>query len=548
MNLSKPRSVNFFVTVFSLTGLLLLTIIGLNMFREISIVETQFSSSHAEAANNEFQRGVDTVVSKAKEVIDRVSTWDESSQQLSDPTYYRFWRERRLQTAQFIPDYIDVMELYDKDGKALLEPREKLMPLIIPDKRNEIVFENNQPWLCLFKPIYRHQTSKEIFGYVGIKINLLPALLKLNVFTHLDAASLRFNAPHKLNISPDQITEHVTLKELHSEELDQLKYITYKTFAYIVVLVIFIIILLYWLIIVLFAKPLVKLNKHIDSIKRLPIDAKIEQDLADFPLDEFNNFTQSLQQYQLKLNITQNDLHKLNNDLEQRVIERTSELESKNKELEAFSYSVSHDLRSPLRSIDGFSQMLYQDYYDELGDEGKDYINRIRSNTQRMADLIDDLLNLARISRVELRVTRVNLSEKAVKRIEQLKEQNPERQVTTRVQDNLHAYGDESLISILLNNLIDNAWKYSAKTSNAVIELGSNMENDEEVFFIKDNGIGFDMKYVNKIFEVFHRLHNDEYEGTGIGLATVRRIVLRHGGRIWVEATPNEGSCFYFTL
>ena len=392
MSLSKPHSVNFFITVFSLTGFLLLAIIGLNMFREISIVETEFLTSHTESANNEFRRGVDTVVSNAKEVINKISIWDETSQQLSDPTYYRFWRQRRLQAIQFVPDYVDVIELYNSNGESLLDSPEKLMPNIVPEKDIEIVFENNNPWLCLFKPIFRHENSKEIFGYVGIKINLLPALLKLNVFSHLDATSLRFDATQKLKINPDTLINYTTINALHSDELDQLKYITYKTFAYIVALVVFIILLLYWLIIVLFAKPLIQLNKHIDSIKRLPIDAKVNQEIENFPLDEFNNFTQSLQQYQLKLNITQNDLQKLNNDLEQRVIERTSELESKNKELEAFSYSVSHDLRSPLRSIDGFSQMLYQDYYDQLDDEGRDYINRIRTNTHRMAELIDDLL------------------------------------------------------------------------------------------------------------------------------------------------------------
>ncbi len=242
-------------------------------------------------------------------------------------------------------------------------------------------------------------------------------------------------------------------------------------------------------------------------------------------------------------------LRRLNEQLEQRVAERTIQLEAANRELEAFSYSVSHDLRAPLRGIDGFSQALLEDYADTLDDQGRDYLRRVRSATQRMAGLIDDLLNLSRITRSELRREEVDLSAQAHSVVEQLRQAQPERQVEFHIADGLTAQGDSRLLRIALENLIGNAWKFTGKTADAMIEFGLTRDGDEDIYFVRDNGAGFDMAYAGKLFGAFQRLHDvREFEGTGIGLATVQRIIRRHGGRVWAEGEPGRGATFHFTL
>jgi len=544
----KPHSVNYFVSIISLTGLLLLTLIGINMVSEIRNVEQAFVQTHLDSANNELQRGINTVVSKANEIADKLANWDETSQQLSDPTYYRFWRQRRVHAVQFIPGYVKAIELYVEGGTALQDPRDNMMPDRVPNQIHFFVFEDKRPWLCIFKPIMLHQNSNEIFGYVGLKLDFLSALHELNLFSHLDSSSISFNIPASLRVSSENIINHVHGEELHYKELDQLKNVIYETFAYIVALVLAILFVLYWLIMTFFAKPLITLNKHVESIKHFPANNALPNDTLNFSVNEINNFARSLQDYQLRLNLTQENLQELNSSLEQRVNDRTAELQIINRELEAFSYSVSHDLRAPLRSIDGFSLALLEDYRDQLDEEGKDHLRRVRDNTQHMAVLIDDLLNLARISRIEMKKSLINLSEIAQDKFKQLQEQQPELSVKTIVADNLHVEGDEQLLTTMLNNLLGNAWKYSSKSHNPVIEFGREDQEEGAVYYVKDNGAGFDMKYVDKIFEVFQRLHGSDFEGTGIGLATVSRIIKRHGGRIWAEAEPNKGSCFYFTL
>ncbi len=255
-------------------------------------------------------------------------------------------------------------------------------------------------------------------------------------------------------------------------------------------------------------------------------------------------------------NISEQQAHEariiaINSALEQRVAERTAELQSLNKELEAFSYSVSHDLRAPLRSIDGFSKAILEDYYHQLDEEGKDFLNRIRNSTQHMGQLIDDLLNLSRVSRAELRKQNVEISNLVLELMHEqtLKHKQAGREVKTRVQPNLQVEADARLLRIALENLLDNAWKYSSKTAQALIEFGCEEINGRTVFFVRDNGAGFEMKYATKLFGAFQRLHRDiEFEGIGIGLATVQRIIHRHGGQIWAEAAPEKGATFYFTL
>jgi len=237
-------------------------------------------------------------------------------------------------------------------------------------------------------------------------------------------------------------------------------------------------------------------------------------------------------------------------ELERRVRERTIQLEAANKEMEAFSYSVSHDLRAPLRSIDGFSQILQEDYQDQLDAEARGYLERIRNGTRRMGQLIDDLLNLSRINRRELVRADKDLSELCLKALEELAQASPERQVQVAVQPDMRVQADHQLLQAALANLLGNAWKFTARSGAARIEVGElPAAAGSQTFFIRDNGAGFDMAYADKLFQPFQRLHTErEFEGSGIGLAIVQRIIHRHGGRIWAEGTPGEGATFFFSL
>ena len=242
-------------------------------------------------------------------------------------------------------------------------------------------------------------------------------------------------------------------------------------------------------------------------------------------------------------------IHQLNAQLEQRVVERTAQLEAANAELEAFSYSVSHDLRTPLRSIDGFSQALLEDYMDKLDAPGQNYLQRVRRATQRMGQLIDDLLNLSRVTRSEMHLESVDLSAIAQMIATELQEAQPERQVEFQIVAGLVANGDSRLLRIVLENLLGNAWKFTAKHSRARIEFGRCSQNGIHTYFVRDDGTGFDMAYTDKLFGAFQRLHGiTEFQGTGIGLATVQRIIHRHSGRVWAEAAVEQGATFYFTL
>jgi PAS domain S-box-containing protein len=224
-------------------------------------------------------------------------------------------------------------------------------------------------------------------------------------------------------------------------------------------------------------------------------------------------------------------------------------LEATNKELESFSYSVSHDLRAPLRSIDGFSQALLEDYQKKLDDTGRNYLERIRTATQNMGMLIEDMLKLSRISRFELRLESVDLSKMFREIAKNSQKNDPARIIDVVIQKGIVIEGDPDLMRIALTNLIDNAWKFTGREARPKIEFGRTDLAGKKVVFIRDNGVGFDMAYVDKLFGTFQRLHTkDEFTGTGIGLATVKRIITRHGGQIWAEGEVGKGAVFYFTL
>jgi len=242
-------------------------------------------------------------------------------------------------------------------------------------------------------------------------------------------------------------------------------------------------------------------------------------------------------------------LQELNVELEQRVNARTVQLQDAVNELEAFSYSISHDLRAPLRAIDGFARILGEDHLSQLDAAGQDYLNRVRRGAQRMGILIDDLLNLSRVGRAALAVTSVDLSAIANEVVSQLQSNSPDRQVTVDIAPGIVARGDASLLHVVLTNLLDNAWKYTGRMSRAEITFGQQRIDNERVFFVRDNGAGFDMQYSGKLFGAFQRLHNErEFPGTGIGLATLARIIRRHDGRVWAHGAPGLGATFWFTL
>jgi signal transduction histidine kinase len=265
--------------------------------------------------------------------------------------------------------------------------------------------------------------------------------------------------------------------------------------------------------------------------------------------DEVGHLTVTFNDMTGRLAASRAEIQKLNAELEARVIERTAQLEAANKELEAFSYSVSHDLRAPLRGISGFSQALQEEYGDKLDETGQHYLSRVRAGSQHMAQLIEDLLNLSRVTRSEIHRVRVDLTALAQTVADELKVRQPDRHVSFDIAEGLVVQGDPGLLRAMLENLFSNSWKFTRKHMEARIELGVTRRDGERAHFVRDDGAGFDMAYADKLFRPFQRLHTmEDFEGTGIGLATVQRIVLRHGGRVWGEGTVEGGATFYFVL
>lgn len=245
----------------------------------------------------------------------------------------------------------------------------------------------------------------------------------------------------------------------------------------------------------------------------------------------------------------EDEIRKLNDDLECRVRERTAELEQSLRELESFAYSIAHDLRGPVRGINGYSAALLEDYGTALDEQGRGFLERIRNDSVLLGKLIDALLGLARVNRVEMNLETVDLGELARQAFDGLSQREPERAARLEVGGDLQVKGDPLLLRVAIDNLISNAWKFTRPRSQAVIEVGRTDRGGKSCFFVRDNGVGMDMQFAHKLFQPFQRLHSlDEFEGTGVGLATVERIVRRHGGQVWVESAPDHGAMFLFTL
>lgn len=301
--------------------------------------------------------------------------------------------------------------------------------------------------------------------------------------------------------------------------------------------------------------PVIILTSHgdeqtaVDAIKSGALDYVVKSETILHDMPHIIRRTMREWSHIIERKHAEQELQLHRDKLEELVNDRTAELAAANRELESFSYSVSHDLRSPLRHIDGYSHMLLEDYSEALDSNGKKLLKKLRKSSQRMAQLIDDLLKLSRVSRHELQWQDVDLTCEAKRIAKKMQKIEPHRNVKFIIQDGLNSRGDQALLHILLQNLLDNAWKYTTNNSESTIQVGKTDYGNSLTFFVKDNGAGFDMQYVNKIFTPFQRLHReDEFPGTGIGLASVHQIIQRHNGKIWAEGKEGAGATIYFSI
>jgi light-regulated signal transduction histidine kinase (bacteriophytochrome) len=295
------------------------------------------------------------------------------------------------------------------------------------------------------------------------------------------------------------------------------------------------------------AQPIIQLAETAQTVSRnrnysVRVTRTGERNELAVLIDSFNEMLKEIQQ-------RDDALQKAHDELEQRVSERTRELESSNRELEAFSYSVSHDLRAPLDTMNGFSYVLWKNEANRLGEKSKEALQGIRAGAKRMSELIDDLLNLSRVTTTTMQREKIDLSEFARSIVEELHREAPHRKVEFVAPAKTEVYADSRLLRIVMDNLLRNAWKYTCYHDHARIEFGEASRSGQAVFFVKDDGSGFDPRSANRLFQPFQRLHSAaEFPGSGVGLATVRRIIQKHGGEVWAEGAVEKGATFYFTL
>lgn len=303
-----------------------------------------------------------------------------------------------------------------------------------------------------------------------------------------------------------------------------------------------------------FSQPIARLAAAAEAVSRekdyaVRVEPTRNRDELGLLIDTFNEMLVQIQVRDAEVEAGKKRFQELSEELEQRVQRRTSELEATNKELEAFTYSVSHDLRAPLRRIDGFANLLVEEHGGRLSPEALRYLSRVREGTKQMGQLVDDLLNLARLGRKELSMRVTGLSSIVESVTDDLEREIADRTVEWKIQPLPFVECDPALMEVVFTNLLANAVKYTRPRERAVIEVGAVEQNGHSVIFVRDNGVGFSMKYADKLFGVFQRLHRvEDFEGTGVGLATVHRILSKHGGRIWAEAELDKGACFYFTI
>jgi len=336
------------------------------------------------------------------------------------------------------------------------------------------------------------------------------------------------------------------------EEITEITRITIVQNTIIAILGLVILVVLIVILTLFLTRNLSKLEKSAMALQSGKFDTRIEINENNEVGDLARAFNMLAKHLQVSQQQVQREQHKLQQEkalLETRVKERTRDLEFAVEELESFSYTVSHDLRTPLRHIDGFSQVLQEEYADKMDESGKLYLSKVRNATKNMGQLIEDLLRLARVGRHTINISEVNLSDIANNIVEKLKLNQPERNVIVSIEPDVWACGDRQLLEIAIENLLDNAWKYSSKKQQAEIEFGATQENNETLYFVRDNGVGFNIKYAGKIFKPFERLHRAvDFEGTGIGLATVQRVVQHHHGQVRAESVEGKGATIYFSL
>ena len=290
-------------------------------------------------------------------------------------------------------------------------------------------------------------------------------------------------------------------------------------------------------------------NPQADEIDQLGKALQTMQQRLTKAYQQQAQLNDELREESTQLQAANRELASWRERLEEEVRQRTQALEASNQELESFAYSVSHDLRAPLRGVSGFAQVLLEDYADGLDDEGREYLQRVHDSALHMGELIEDLLKLSRITQAQLHCQDIDLSAIAREVCERLQQAHPERQVRLNIQPDITVWGDPGLLQVALDNLLGNAWKYSAQQEVAEITFACRQEDEQRICFVRDNGAGFDMRYSHKLFTPFQRLHaSDTFQGDGIGLATVSRVILRHGGRIWAESEPGQGATFFFSL